>query len=233
LAPPHWTRRELLVRRPFSAAAELPILPAVALLVCTAIGTTSFDGFSIHSQRTGIAQMLQDALEGLGLSIRTALRWAFTIGLVAVVLVVYGFYRLGIAGLRTVTHEGSSGELAGTFAHSLIPIALAYVIAHYFGLLAYQGRALYYLASDRLGDGSDLFGTANAAIGYTWVSATAVWYVPVVTLVVGHAIALALAHDRALALFGATMTAVRSQYWMLAVMVGFTCLALWLLSEQS
>jgi hypothetical protein len=52
-------------------------------------------------------------------------------------------------------------------------------------------------------------------------------------LVVGHAIALALAHGRAPALFGATKTAVRSQYWMLAVMVGFPPLALWLLSEQS
>jgi hypothetical protein len=27
--------------------------------------------------------------------------------------------------------------------------------------------------------------------------------------------------------------AVRSQYWMLGVMVGFTCLALWLLSQAN
>ena len=233
LAPLRWTRRALMIRRPFSAASELPVLPAVALLVCTAIGTTSFDGFSIHSQWTDLAQTLQDAFESLGLSTGTALDWAFTIGLIAVVLVIYGFYRLGIAGMHTVVPDRSSGELAGAFAHTLIPIALAYVIAHYFGLLAYQGQSLWYLASDPLGDGSDLFGTANAAIDYAWVSATAVWYVQVVTLVVGHATGLALAHDRALALFGSTKAAVRSQYWMLAVMVGFTCLALWFLSEQS
>ena len=233
LAPLHWTRRALFIRRPFSAAAQLEPLPAVALLVCTAIGTTSFDGFSIHSQWTSIAQTLQDAFEGLGLSTETALQWAFTIGLIAAVAIIFGIYRLGIAGLRNVTHDRSSAELSAAFAHSLIPIALAYVIAHYFGLLAYQGQSLAYLISDPLGDGADLFGTANAAIDYGWISATAVWYVQVVTLVVGHAIALALAHDRALALFGATTAAVRSQYWMLAVMVGFTCLALWLLSEQS
>jgi hypothetical protein len=149
-----------------------------------------------------------------------------------VVGLVYGFYRLGIEGVRTIAPDRSAGELAGAFAHTLIPIALAYVIAHYFGLLAYQGQAIAYLASDPLGDGTDLFGTANVAIDYTWISATAVWYVQVATLVTGHAIALALAHDRALALYGATQAAVRSQYWMLAIMVGFTCLALWLLSEQ-
>ena len=40
-----------------------------------------------------------------------------------------------------------------------------------------------------------------------------------------------LAHDRALVLYGQARLAVRSQYWMLGVMVGFTTLALWLLSQ--
>jgi len=232
LSPLRWTRRALLGRRPFSAAAQFEVLPGAVALVCFVIGTTSFDGFSLHALWTSLAQTLQDALRSLGLSPGPALQWAFTIGLLAVVGLVYGFYRLGIEGVRTVAPGRSGGELAGAFAHTLIPIALAYVIAHYFGLLAYQGQAIAYLASDPLGDGSDLFGTANAAIDYTWISATAVWYVQVATLVSGHAIALALAHDRALALYGATKTAVRSQYWMLAIMVGFTCLALWLLSGQ-
>ena len=51
--------------------------------------------------------------------------------------------------------------LARRFVHSLVPIALAYVIAHYFSLLAYQGQAMASLASDPLGNGSDLFGTAS------------------------------------------------------------------------
>jgi hypothetical protein len=232
LSPLRWTRRALHGRRPFSAAAEFEVLPGAAALICFAIGTTSFDGFSLHALWTSIAHTLQDAFRALGLTPGTALQWAFTIGLLGVVGLVYGFYRLGIEGVRTIAPDRSAGELAGAFAHTLIPIALAYVIAHYFGLLAYQGQAIAYLASDPLGDGTNLFGTANAAIDYTWISATAVWYVQVATLVTGHAIALALAHDRALALYGATKAAVRSQYWMLAIMVGFTCLALWLLSEQ-
>jgi hypothetical protein len=49
--------------------------------------------------------------------------------------------------------------------------------------------------------------------------------------VIGHAAALALAHDRALVLYGDARRAVASQYWMLGVMIGFTGLALWLLAQ--
>jgi hypothetical protein len=54
--------------------------------------------------------------------------------------------------------------------------------------------------------------------------------VQVGSLVVGHICGLMLAHDRALALYSNPREAVRSQYWMLIVMIGFTSLGLWLLS---
>jgi hypothetical protein len=54
--------------------------------------------------------------------------------------------------------------------------------------------------------------------------------VQVLALVSGHVSGLALAHDRALATYRSTQEAVRSHYWMLVVMVSFTCLGLWLLS---
>ena len=53
----------------------------------------------------------------------------------------------------------------------------------------------------------------------------------VAVVVIGHVAALALAHDRALTMYGDAKLAVRSQYWMLGVMVGFTSLALWLLAQ--
>ena len=164
----------------------------------------------------------------------TALQIAFTIGLLAmVVLVVAGLYRLGVAGMRTIGGRHRRDELSRRFAHSLVPIALAYVVAHYFSLLAYQGQAIAYLASDPLGDGSDLFGTAGATIDYTVICATGIWYVQVAALVIGHVAGLTLAHDRALVVFRRVRDATRSQYWMLAVMVGFTSLGLWLLSASA
>jgi hypothetical protein len=44
---------------------------------------------------------------------------------------------------------------------------------------------------------------------------------------------LALAHDRALTIYGDPRQASRSQRWMLAVMVCFTCLGLFLLSQSN
>ena len=63
--------------------------------------------------------------------------------------------------MRIVDGDNPAAVLARAFAHSLVPIALAYVGAHYLTLLPFQGQAMAYLASDPLGDGSDLFGTAD------------------------------------------------------------------------
>ena len=148
-------------------------------------------------------------------------------------LLIYGFYWLGIMGARSVGGGFTSERLARAFVHSLVPIALAYVAAHYFTLLLFQGQAIGFLASDPLGDGSDLFGTAGNQIDYTLIGANATWYWQVGFIVAGHVAGLILAHDRALALYDKPRLAVRSQYWMLAVMVGFTSLALWLLSQAN
>jgi hypothetical protein len=149
------------------------------------------------------------------------------------ILFIGVFYRAGIAGMSSIGGHHDQGELARRFAHSLIPIALAYVVAHYFSLLAYQGQAIASLASDPLGDGSDIFGTSQSIIDYNVISATGIWYVQVAALVLGHAAGLTLAHDRALTVYRRVRDATRSQYWMLAVMVGFTSLGLWLLSASA
>jgi hypothetical protein len=135
--------------------------------------------------------------------------------------------------MRSVGRGGDATELSRRFVHSLIPIALAYVVAHYFSLLVYQGQAMAFLISDPLGDGSDLLGTATATINYNVIGANGVWYVQVFALVLGHAAGLTLAHDRALVVYDRVRDATRSQYWMLAVMVAYTSLGLWLLSAAA
>ena len=110
---------------------------------------------------------------------------------------------------------------------------MAYVAAHYLSFLLFEGQATFFLASDPFAEGWNLFGTANRGIDYTFVSQTTLWYLQVAAVVAGHVAALTLAHDRALALYRDQELAVRSQYWMLAVMVGFTSLALWLLAQAS
>ncbi|MEA2232046.1 MAG: hypothetical protein QOD83_1862 [Solirubrobacteraceae bacterium] len=234
ISPLRWERGALYVRRPLSGLTTLDPVPGTVALLCVLIGTTSFDGFQNGPVWGELSPRMTDAIAGLGVSQATALELAFTIGLLAAVLVVAGLYRLGVTGMQRESSDGMTAtELARRFAHSLVPIALAYVVAHYFSLLAYEGQRIVYLASDPLGEGADIFGSAGAIVDYTWISATAIWYVQVIALVFGHIAGLILAHDRALAMFSDGRIATRSQYWMLAVMIAFTSLGLWLLSAAN
>jgi hypothetical protein len=119
--------------------------------------------------------------------------------------------------------------IARSFAHTLVPIAVAYAVAHYATLIAFEGQLLFSAISDPLGLGWDLFGTAGWTIEYAWLSPTSVWYLQVGAIVLGHVAGVVLAHDRALALFPSDR-AVRTQYAMLVLMVGLTALGLTILA---
>src|SRR2546426_12408364 len=82
--------------------------------------------------------------------------------------------------------------------------------------LLYNGQAISYLASDPLGKGWDLFGTAGNGINYGVITATGIWYGQVTALVTGHVCGLVLAHDRALSVYARLRDAGRSTDWMLA-----------------
>jgi hypothetical protein len=236
LSPLHWRDRTLYVRPALGGAPRLDVGAGTVAMLCVMIGTVSFDGLSQGALWTGngaIAPNLQQRFINLGFSGEVALEIAFTIGLLFMVGLVAGVYRLGVLGMHSVRTSHTTQELSRRFVHSLIPISLAYVIAHYFSLLTYQGQAMAYLVSDPLGNGSNVFGTATATINYNLIGPNGVWYVQVAALVIGHACGLTLAHDRALVVYDRVRDATRSQYWMLAVMVAFTSLGLWLLSAAA
>ena len=232
ISPLHWRERKLYTRPPFAGLTHLRLVPGTVALLAVAIGSTTFDGLRENQFFTDFALDVQKALDGV-VSATTALELAYLFGLLVVVALAGLLYWLGVLGMRTVDDRHAAGDLARRFAHSLVPIAFAYMIAHYFSFLAYQGQAAAFLASDPLGRGWDLFGTTDSAIDYTVVSANGIWYVQVGALVIGHVAGLVLAHDRALVVFEDVKRATRSQYWMLAVMVAFTSLGLWLLSSSN
>ncbi len=218
-------------RRPLSAAAHWATLPGSAAVVIASIATTSFDGASEGAFKAAIESTFEwFADRGIGLT--ASLRLTDTIFMLACFAGVALVYMLGVRGMRTVRGAPSLATLRAGFAHTLIPIALAYLVAHYFSLFVFQEQAQFtYLLSDPLGTATtDLFGTASGGIDFTILSANAIWYVQVGALVVGHVLGLTLAHDRALVYWADYRQAARSQYWMLAVMVAFTCFGLYLLS---
>ena len=231
------TRRDgvLYARPPVVGAIKLAPLPGTVALVIASIGITAFDGGSEGTVFNSIAPHLQDFFHSLGFDIARALELTFLLGLSVTVLLVTAIYWGAIWGMgqQGLRRPMTRVELGRSLAHTLVPIAAAYVVAHYFSLLAYNGQDIVRLVSDPLGDGSDLFGGADRRIDYSVVSATAIWYAQVGSLVIGHVCALVLGHDRALALYEDPKAGTRSQIVMLILMVCFTCLGLYLLSASN
>jgi hypothetical protein len=217
-------------RRPFAAAARWATIPGSAAVVIASIAATSFDGAQDGAFK-GAIESVRGWMEG-AFAPTTSARLTDTLFMLACFAGVGLVYDLGLRGMRSVPGSPTLAKLRSAFAHTLIPIALAYLVAHYFSLFVFQEQAQFtYLLSDPLGTANtDLFGTANAGIDFKVLSSNAIWYVQVGALVCGHVIGLMLAHDRALAVWPDYRRATRSQYWMLAVMVAFTCFGLYLLS---
>ena len=202
----------LVFRNPLDGLLAIERLPGLLGFVCVLLGSTAFDGLT----RTPLWQDLSGQAE------RGANLLLGTLGLLGCILVVAVTYVGATSFSARFLSEGRRGlPLAELFAHSLIPIAVGYTIAHYFSLLVFQGQAGYILASDPFGDGSNLLGISDWRISYVVVSAAAIALVQVGAIVLGHIVGVASAHDRSVELFeGANKT--RAQYPLLAVMVLYT-----------
>jgi hypothetical protein len=155
-----------------------------------------------------------------------------TLGTILLPLVFLGIY-LGFVELSRILGGGEVGfrRLAGAYTFSLVPIALAYQMAHYYTYLLIQGQMIISLVSDPLGWGWNLFGTADFEPRYGIVGAGFVWYSQVALIVAGHVIAVYLAHSISLRLLRDPGRALRSQLPMLVLMVLYTMTSLWILAQ--
>lgn len=231
LSPLERSGNDVSFRLPLAGLPHLAPVAGTVAFMSVMIGTTSFDGFSSGSLWQQLLPGLASAI-GFGDAGSSGYEmWPSTIAILVAVLVIAGLYYVGVLGMKTLGGEFSTREVARRFAHSLVPIAFAYVVAHYLTLLIFQGQAMFYLISDPLGTGENYFGTANVAVDYSILGGDLQWYLQVAVLVIGHVCALAVAHDRALVIYKEPRDAARSQNWMLVVMVAYTSLALWLLSD--
>ena len=201
----------LELRNPLAGLATMPQEPGTVGLLCLLLGSTAFDGISRWSDWTrltgGIAHIP-----------------AYTLGSVVTVAIVTGLFLLaarttGAARIRPGA-VGAAG-LPGAFAHSLLPIAIGYAVAHYFSFALFQGQAGWLLATDPFGRGWDLLGTSGTPIDYAFLGTGLIAGVQIGAIVLGHVLGVVSAHDRATGLFRRRQLR-RAQYPMLAAMVAFT-----------
>ncbi len=207
----------LRARLPLSGLARLDVRPGTVAFILTVLGSTSFDGFTrsswwldITSNQTGWDRTLTS-----------------TVGLLVVIGLVASAYMLAIVAMARLTGDNAR-ELSDVFGPSLVPIAAAYAVAHYFSLLVLEGQEIIFRVSDPLGNGSNLFGTIDFDINYGLISTVTIAWVQTVAIAVGHVFGVAASHDRAIERWDHA-TAVKSQYPMLVVMVSYTVVGLFLL----
>jgi hypothetical protein len=224
----------LLGDRPVSASSTIFVLLMLSSVTFDGLLATPLwadvTGWMIHSQ----------ALRPLIIALQDVTGDAVAaVGTIALVLFLTGFqllYLLFSALMRWCVPAAeraglSLRQVAGLFVLSLVPIALAYHLAHYLSYLAIVGQYMIPLLSDPFGLGWNLFGTRLYVVDIGVVNARLVWYTSVIAIVAGHIVAVWLAHVTALRAFASNRAALRSQAPMLLLMVAYTMLSLWILAQ--
>jgi hypothetical protein len=224
LASPH--KREFNLR-PFAAGLlrNEVVLTSTAALVVLLLSTVTYDGLTSTPFWVNIHDNFSSVLAGSSEIVGT-------LGLLAFPMLFGLVYLAAIWSMaRIVGGEQPVLKLARAFVFSLIPIALAYHLAHFFTYLLIQGQLAIPLASDPLGMGWDLFGTADYQRNLRVMGARSTWLLAVAAIVVGHIISVFLAHAIALRTFRDRALALKSQLPMLVLMVGYTMVSLWILAQ--
>ena len=220
----HWSLR------PFAAGllTRTPLPPSMTAFTLLMLGTVTVDGFmETPLWAAAVEGLIGNSGTGVDPKAYMLIQSAL---LVAGPLLLAALYLTAIALMARIARMRVS-VLAGLFVLSLVPIAIAYHLAHYFSLLAIAGQFIIPLASDPFGYGWDLFGTTLYRIDIGLVDARFLWYLSVSAIVIGHIIAVWIGHVTARSVFCDARAARRSQYPMLALMIGYTMLSLWILAQ--
>ena len=217
--------------RPFGAGLlrDQAASPSLLALVVLVLSTVTFDGFTATPVWVDIVSALLPLFDFLGANRVTGVETAGLLAFPALFLLVYWVFSLAMASASGSAVPAQM--LARLFVFSLVPIALAYHLAHFLSFLLIQGQLIIPLASDPFGYGWDLLGTAEFSANIAIVGARFAWITSVISIVAGHVIAVYVAHVVALKRLPNRTAALRSQYPMLVLMVSYTMVSLWILAQ--
>ncbi|KAB1934482.1 hypothetical protein F8271_23250 [Micromonospora sp. ALFpr18c] len=209
----------LVWRNPLDGMAGLRPRPGLVAVVVVLLGSTMYDSLS---NAPGWLRFTQE--NGLPPAVTGSAGLTLVIAAVAIAYLAATGAAARIGGAGPVQARDVPGEIA----HSIVPIAVGYVVAHYYSLLILEGQRTVALLSDPLGTGANWLGTAGWQPHTGLVTPSGVATLQITVIILGHLIGTLLAHDRALYLFPRAR-AVAGQLPLLALMVAYTVAGLLLL----
>jgi len=214
-----WGRRDgrLIVRSPLANLDTTRAVPGLLGVLSVLFGSTAFDSFKDSNfwvRYTQESDISTNVLNNLALlTFCAGVFVIFTIGCVTT----------GVGpGTRRV-------ELPNKFAHSIIPIVVGYIVAHYTTYLVEYGQQTLIQASDPFSNGSNLLGTGDWTVNY-WLSfhPTFLAVLKVLAVVLGHVLGVIAAHERAIEILPKRHQ-LTGQLPLLVAMIAFTVGGLYLL----
>ena len=209
--------RTLVLRSPLGNLDGVRAEPGLVGVVAVLFGSTAFDSFK---DSTAWLRFVQSSSVSA-----TVLDLVALVGFCLVVGVTFA-----AATMATGVHEGTGrASLPNRFAHSVVPIVVGYVVAHYLSYFVEVGQQTLVQLSDPLNTGANYLGTANWQVSY-WLSShpTTLAWVKVLAVVTGHVLGVIAAHDRAIKLLPRRHQ-LTGQLPLLMVMVFYTVTGLYLL----
>lgn len=207
----------LVVRNPLRNLDGTPPVAGLVAVVSVLVGSTAWDSFG-----DSLAWVRFSAgLPAPALLVNSA-------GLVVFCAVVGLLFAAATRATRPLPGIDRSA-LPALFAHSIVPIVVGYVVAHYLSYLVEVGQQTLILLSDPLVTGADHLGTADLRVSY-WLSdhPTLLAVLKVTAIVGGHVLGVVSAHDRAMKLLP-VRDRLTGQLPLLLVMICYTVGGLYLL----
>jgi len=207
----------LVVRSPLANLARLPVRPGLVAVVAVLFGSTAFDSY-------------KDSLTWVNLVDRiTSHPELFNTFALVVFCAVVGV-TFTIAAIATPARADIPRRLLpDLLAHSVVPIVVGYMVAHYLSFFVEQGQSTIVQLSDPMETGANILGTAGYSANL-WLSAhpTFLATTKVIAVVTGHVVGIIATHDRALVVLPERRK-VTGQIAMLVLMICYTTAGLWLL----
>ena len=194
-----------------------------AVFIVLALADVSYDGMRETTFGATLLDLLLPPIQGLlGLSALTFLL-TDTLAFAA----VFGAFGVAFLGAMSLTHAlANSGRrrslatMAGAYPATLLPIAAGYLIAHSLTLVIQGVAGLPALIADPF---------MSLAPELDWLPIGLVWYLSVTAIVVGHVAGIVLAHRHARR--DAPGRSVITGLPMVALMIGYTVLSLWIIAQ--